>query len=171
MKIKSIKSVGKRKVYDLSVENAEHYILENGVVTHNTGSYYSADNIFILGRQQDKDKASSEILGYDFIINVEKSRYVKEKSKIPISVSFEGGINKWSALLDLALESGHVVKPKVGWYSKTNVETGEIQDKLYREADTNSKDFWSDILADVKFQEFVRNKYKISNGQIMEKEE
>ena len=45
MKIKSITAVGRKKVFDLSVKNDEHYILENGVVTHNTGSYYSADNI------------------------------------------------------------------------------------------------------------------------------
>ena len=74
------------------------------IVGGGTGSYYSADNIFILGRQQEKE--GTEVVGYNFIINVEKSRYVKEKSKIPVSVSFDGGISKWSGLLDLALESG-----------------------------------------------------------------
>ena len=83
------------------------------IVGGGTGSYYSADNIYIIGRQQEKE--GTEIVGYNFIINVEKSRYVREKSKIPISVSFDGGISKYSGLLDLALESGHVVKPsKIG---------------------------------------------------------
>ena len=63
------------------------------IVGGGTGSYYSADNIFILGRQQEKE--GTEIVGYNFIINVEKSRYVKEKSKIPVNVSFNGGINKY----------------------------------------------------------------------------
>ena len=62
------------------------------IVGGGTGSYYSADNIFILGRQQEKDGA--DVTGYNFIINVEKSRYVKEKSKIPVGVSFDGGINR-----------------------------------------------------------------------------
>ena len=62
------------------------------IVGGGTGSYYSADTIWILGRQQDKD--GTEIVGYNFIINVEKSRYVREKSKIPVTVSFDGGINK-----------------------------------------------------------------------------
>ena len=53
------------------------------IVGGGTGIYYSADNIWILGR--DKDKRGTEVTGYDFIINVEKSRYVKEKSKIPIT--------------------------------------------------------------------------------------
>ena len=41
MKIKSVKSVGKKEVYDLSIADDnydnQHYILENGVVSHNTG--------------------------------------------------------------------------------------------------------------------------------------
>jgi RecA/RadA recombinase len=74
------------------------------IIGGGTGIYYSADTIWILGRQQDKD--ADGINGYHFIINVEKSRYVKEKSKIPITVSYEGGIKRWSGLLDLALEGG-----------------------------------------------------------------
>ena len=64
------------------------------IVSGGTGIYYSANNIWILGRRQ--NKTGTEVTGYDFIINVEKSRYVKEKSKIPISVSWEGGIEKYS---------------------------------------------------------------------------
>jgi hypothetical protein len=169
MKIKSVKSVGKQKVYDISVKDAEHYVLENGVVTHNTGSYYSADNIFILGRQQEKD--GSEITGYNFIINVEKSRYVREKSKIPVNVSFDGGINKWSGLLDNALESGHVIKPSNGWYSKVDILTGEVDVKKYREKETNSKEFWSSILDDEAFKAFVANKYSVASGAIMQDED
>jgi len=136
------------------------------IVGGGTGSYYSADNIFILGRQQEKD--GSEITGYNFIINVEKSRYVKEKSKIPVTVSFDGGINKWSALLDLALESGHVIKPSNGWYSKVNVETGEIEDKKFREKDTNTSDFWLPILKQKSFREWIENKYRVSSADILQ---
>jgi RecA/RadA recombinase len=139
------------------------------IVGGGTGSYYSADNIFILGRQQEKE--GTEIVGYNFIINVEKSRYVREKSKIPISVSFDGGISKWSGLLDIALESKHVVKPSNGWYAKVDPETGEVEEKKYRIKDTDSKEFWSSILEDVTFQEYVTNKYTVGNGTIMQAEE
>jgi RecA/RadA recombinase len=132
------------------------------IVGGGTGSYYSADNIFILGRQQEKD--GTEVTGYNFIINVEKSRYVKEKSKIPVSVSFDGGISKWSGLLDLALESKHVVKPSNGWYAKCDPETGVVEDKKYRLKETETKDFWMPILMDKTFYEFVKNKYSI--GQV-----
>jgi RecA/RadA recombinase len=136
------------------------------VVGGGTGSYYSADNIFILGRQQEKE--GTEVIGYDFIINVEKSRYVKEKSKIPVSVSFDGGISRWSGLLDIALESGHVVKPSNGWYSKVNKETGEIEEKKYRAKDTDSKEFWLSIITSKSFQQFVEDKYMVANGSIMQ---
>jgi len=139
------------------------------IVGGGTGSYYSADNIFILGRQQEKD--GQEIVGYNFIINVEKSRYVREKSKIPVSVSFDGGISKWSGLLDLALESGHVIKPSNGWYSKVNVETGEVEEKKYREKDTDTKDFWTNIIESKSFNKFVEEKYRVANGDIMQAEE
>lgn len=169
MQIKSVKSVGKRKVYDISVKDAEHYVLENGVVTHNTGSYYSADNIFVLGRQQEKE--GTEITGYNFIINVEKSRYVKEKSKIPVSVSFLGGINKWSGLLDIALEGNFVVKPSNGWYSKVDTETGEVNDKKYRIKDTDTAEFWNDILKSEKFNDFVKGKYCMGKGEMVDLQE
>ena len=139
------------------------------IVGGGTGSYYAADNIFILGRQQEKDGA--EVTGYSYIINVEKSRYVKEKSKIPVGVSFDGGINRWSGLLDLALESKHVIKPKVGWYQRIDPTTGEIEEKNYREKDTNNGAFWLPILKDERFQNFIKDKYMVSSGDIMQAEE
>jgi RecA/RadA recombinase len=135
------------------------------VVGGGTGSYYAADNIFILGRQQEKD--GTEVVGYNFIINVEKSRYVREKSKIPITVKHDGGISKWSGLLDMALESGHVMKPSNGWYSRVDKDTGVIEEKKWRIKDTDDKDFWLQILTAPTFQSWVRETYQVANGRIL----
>jgi len=132
------------------------------VVGGGTGSYYSADNIYILGRQQEKE--GSELIGYSFIINVEKSRYVREKSKIPVTVRFDGGISRYSGLLDMALESGHVVKPNNGWYSKVDMETGEVEAKKVRLVDTEAEEFWNSILADETFKEWIRNRYQFTSN-------
>lgn len=139
------------------------------VVSGGTGIMYSADNVWIIGRQQDKD--DKELKGYHFIINVEKSRYVKEKSKIPITVNYDSGINKWSGLLDLAIESGHVIKPKVGWYAVVDKETGEIG-KNMRAADiVDNRDVWSHLLENTDFAEWIKNKYTLANGELIHEEE
>ena len=139
------------------------------IVGGGTGSYYSADAIWILGRQQDKD--ADGIQGYHFVINIEKSRYVKEKSKIPVTVSYSGGISRWSGLLDIAMESGHVIKPSNGWYSKVNPDTGEVEDKKYRFDDTQNKEFWNSILTQDSFRDYIEKRYKVSSTTILTNEE
>ena len=156
---------------DIPMVVVNHTYMEIGmfpkaIVGGGTGSMYSADNVFVLGRQQ--EKTGTEITGYNFIINVEKSRYVKEKSKIPVSVSFDGGISRWSGLLDLGLDSGLVVKPTNGWYSRVDVSSGEIEEKKFREKDTDTKEFWMPIITSKKFQDFVKDKYQIASGAIMQ---
>lgn len=174
MKVKSIESVGRKDVYDLSVENAEHYVLENGVVTHNTGVYYSSDAVWIIGRQQDKLKASDKhISGYNFIINIDKSRHVVEKSKIPITVSFEKGIAKWSGLFELAREAGIITQSKVGWYQRVDQETGEVDEsKSYRARDFDTaNEFWTDVFAKTDFASWIKTKYTLSNESLIEENE
>lgn len=136
------------------------------IVGGGTGIYYSADNIWILGRQQ--DKVGTEIKGYHFVINVEKSRYVKEKSKIPISVSWEGGVQRWSGLLEVAVAGKYVFKPSNGWYQRMDPETGEILGNKYREKDTLSADFWDPIFKDTDFKDFVKKQYTIGYASIVD---
>lgn len=129
------------------------------VVGGGTGIYYSADNIWILGRRQ--NKKGTEIEGYDFVINVDKSRFVKEKSKVPITVSWEGGIEKYSGLLDVALAGGYVVKPSNGWYQAVNKETGEMVEPKVREKETLKEEFWTPIFEKSDFKEFIKKSYSI----------
>jgi len=136
------------------------------VVSGGTGIYYSADTIWILGRQQDKD--GTEIRGYHFIINVEKSRYVKEKSKIPVSVSFEGGIQRFSGLLDIAFAGNFVVKPSNGWYQKVDRATGELVGTKVREAQTLNEEFWTDILNSKEFQDYVKGSFQVGHSSMLQ---
>jgi hypothetical protein len=147
----------------------EQTLYPKAIVSGGTGPYYSADNIFIIGRQQEKE--GSDLTGYSFVINVEKSRFVREKSRIPITVSFEGGISTWSGLMEVALESGHVVKPKNGWYQRVDLDSGEVNEKNYRLADTDNKDFWMPILKSKTFREFIEKKYMITSASIINDEE
>jgi len=134
-------------------------LFPKAVVSGGTGIYYSADNIWILGRRQ--QKKGTEVTGYEFVINVEKSRYVKEKSKIPITVSWEGGVAQWSGLLDVALAGGYARKPSNGWYEAIDPSTGEVLSGKKREAETLEKEFWDVVFEKTDFKEFVKKQYTI----------
>jgi len=139
------------------------------VVGGGTGIYYSADNIWIIGRRQDKQ--GTEVVGYDFVIKVEKSRYVKEQSKIPIGVSWEGGVQKYSGLLDVALAGGYVDKPSNGWYQRVDLTTGEVLGSKLRLKETMTADFWEPIFESSDFSEFLAKTYKIGYNSVLNSEE
>ncbi|ANM46425.1 DNA repair protein [Morganella phage vB_MmoM_MP1] len=141
------------------------------VMTGGTGVMYSADNVYIIGRRQIKD--GTELQGWQFVLNAEKSRTVKEKSKFFIDVTFDGGIDPYSGLLDIGLETGFVVKPKNGWYVQAflNKETGEMvtEDKNWRAKDTRCKEFWAPLIKHEPFREAIRSLYQL--GQMVHDEE
>jgi len=141
-------------------------LFPKAIVSGGTGIYYSADNIWILGRQQDKQ--GTEIKGYHFVINVEKSRYVKEKSKIPISVSWEGGVQRWSGLLEVALAGQYVAKPSNGWYQHVDRQTGELVGQKFREKETLTEEFWKPVLDGTDFKEFLKKQYSIGYQSLVD---
>jgi len=143
-------------------------LFPKAIVSGGTGIYYSADNIWIIGRQQ--QKTGTEVKGYNFVINVEKSRFVKEKSKVPISVTWEGGISTYSGLLDVALAGGYVQKPNVGWYCRADRETGELVQPKVREKDTLTEEFWDPIFTGTDFKKFVKAHYSIGHKPMLDVE-
>lgn len=147
-------------------------MFSKAVVSGGTGIYYSADNIWIIGRRQEKE--GTEVTGYHFIINEEKSRFVREKSKIPISVSWEGGIEKYSGLLELAVEGNFVHKGKKGrslGYFHMDHTTGEVEEKAHYEKETMNAEFWDRYLKLPAFNDYIESRYKISHADNDEDED
>lgn len=138
------------------------------IMSGGTGPMYSANTVFIIGRQQEKD--GTELLGYNFIINIEKSRFIKEKSKLPVNVTFEGGINTYSGLLDVGLDIGFIVKPSNGWFSRAflDKETGELvtEDKKWRRADTDCSEFWKPMFSHAPFKEAFAEHFKLKAATV-----
>lgn len=178
LKVKRIIDAKRRAdVYDF--ETPSHsYVLANGAISHNTqemyskdvvsggtGIYYSSSWIFIIGRSQEKE--GDELTGYKFNINIEKSRYVREKSKLPITVDFEKGIKKWSGMMDLAVEMGYVIKPKNGWYTRPCVEG----DKSWRFDDGYSDSFWKPIMTNTDFRAALKKKFQLAGSEMILSEE
>ena len=139
-------------------------IYSKAVMSGGTGGMYSANQVFIIGKAQEKD--GTDLVGYNFTINIEKSRFVREKSKFPFLITFEGGIQKYSGIVEIALEGNFVSKPSNGWYAKVDQDTGEIGEKV-RFVATQTDEFMLPLLNNVKFKEFVNQKYGIAYGNIM----
>lgn len=137
------------------------------IISGGQGVLLASDVAIIMGRRQEKD--GSELLGYQFVMNVDKSRYVREKTSIPITVTFEGGINKWSGLLDIALGVGMVVKPSNGWYSRVD-DNGVVEDKKYRIKDTENAEFWGPLLRSTVFSAKIEERYKLSTRSVSDEE-
>lgn len=141
-------------------------IYSKAVMSGGTGLMYSADNVFIMGRQQEKE--GKEIVGFNLIMNIEKSRYCKEKSKFSIEMRFDGGMNKFTGLIEVGMNVGYVVKPSNGWYSR--VINGVQEDKKYRLKETNTSDFWAPLFADESFHVAVETMYQVSSGKLIHEE-
>ncbi|AEN93813.1 RecA-like recombination protein [Escherichia phage Bp7] len=128
-----------------------------------TGILYSASTVFFISKRQVKD--GTELTGYDFTLKAEKSRTVKEKSTFPITVNFEGGIDPFSGLLEMATDIGFVVKPKAGWYNRAFLDetTGEMvqEEKAWRAKATDCVEFWGPLFKHAPFREAIENKYKL----------
>lgn len=138
-------------------------LFPKSIVSGGTGNIYSSNTVFIIGKAQEKE--DGEIAGYKFTINIEKSRHVREKSKFPFVVTYEKGINKWSGLLDIALETGHVIKPSNGWYSRPCVQ----DDKKWRATDTNNSNFWKPIF-ETDFSEVCTKRYALGQSMLINDE-
>ena len=113
-KIKSITSVGTGDVYDISVEKYENYILENGVVTHNSGLQYASSTIVYLSKSKEKD--GTEVIGNIIKATTKKSRLSKENKQVEIRLFYdERGLDKYYGLLELG-EIGGLWKNVAGRY-------------------------------------------------------
>ncbi len=166
LRLVDIVELGEKDVYDLEVEDAHSYMHPNGLISHNSGVMYSCNTAFIITKSQIKE--GSDLAGYTYTIHIEKSRYVREKAKLPFDVTYNEGINKWSGLLQLAMDSGLVIKPSNGWYQKVG------DSKKYRQKDTNCDEFFESILADQKFKDYVKARYQLGatapDGEIVDPE-
>ena len=109
MKITSIKKVETEPVYDITVKAAHHYILENGVITHNSGLEYAASTIIFLSKKKNKDK-DNEVTGAIIKAVLKKARLTIENKEVETLLDYASGIDPYYGLLSLAEKFGVVKK-------------------------------------------------------------
>lgn len=140
------------------------------VVSGGSGGIYGANDIWIIGKSQIKDEEG--LAGFRFTIKIEKSRRVKEKSKIPIDVTYRGGISKYTGLLDMAQDVGIITKPVRGRYTRQLIdrETGEIipdRNWLMGEIEEAPAKFFEPLLTQSRFPELIKAKYQAIQGRLL----
>lgn len=161
--IKDIPIVAINHTYD------EQKMYGKTIMSGGQGGMLSSDGVWIIGKSQEKD--GTELLGYTFTVNIEKSRYVREKSKFKVLVKFDGGISKYTGILDLALEAGEVIKPKNARFQLIDKETGETIGDIVKEEDTQNEAFLGIVLKRESFKQWVRDNFKIAQAQMVTDEE
>ena len=158
---KAVKSVFRMITPHLTLKNIpmiciNHVYMEIGmypkaIMGGGTGPLYSANTVWLITKAQ--EKSGTELEGFTFTINIEKSRFVEEKAKIPLRVTFDNGIDYYSGLLDIALESGHIVKPSNGWY--------QLKGSVDKVREKNTGALLDVCLQDPEFKMFIENKYRL----------
>lgn len=135
------------------------------IISGGTSVMLSANQAFIISKSQEKD--GTDLVGWNFTINIEKSRFIREKSKLTFTVTYEDGIQKYSGLLDIALDSGYVTKRGHKYYH-VDKETGEIKESSgVKGKDVNvSKEFWEPLLNNLGFRQSVADRYKLAGSII-----
>jgi hypothetical protein len=131
------------------------------VVGGGTGLYYSADNVWIIGREQETKETAGKkkLLGYNFNIVVDKSRSVKEKSKFEVYVDFTTGIDIYSGLLDIALLGGFIIQPTAQSYALRTTPANTVKMKDINE-------LLSIVIEDPLFKEYVKDAYQLKETKM-----
>lgn len=114
VKIKSKKSIGVKPVYDICVPGAHHYLLDSGVVSHNSGFIYASSIVVAMKKlklKEDEDgNKVSEVKGIRSACKVMKTRYAKPFEGVQIKIPYDTGMNPHSGLVDLAEKKGLLKK-------------------------------------------------------------
>lgn len=101
--VKSVKKNTNTEVFDIRVNEDSHYILENGIVSHNSGIKYAASTIVYLSKRKDKN-TEGEVIGNIIHCKLYKGRLTKENKQVDVRLNYSTGLDLYYGLLDLALQ-------------------------------------------------------------------
>jgi RecA/RadA recombinase len=114
LKIVSKTSIGNHRVYDICVPAEHHYLLDSGVVSHNSGFIYASSIVVAMQRlklkEDDEGNKVSDVRGIRAKCKVMKTRYSKPFEDIEIKIPWDTGMDPYSGLFDLFEKKGIITK-------------------------------------------------------------
>jgi hypothetical protein len=155
MKIKSITKKPNSEVFDISVDEYENYVLENGVITHNSGLKYSASTILHISKS--KEKEGTEVSGVILKFKTIKSRLSKENQEVSVRLYYDDrGLDRFYGLIQIGEESGII--PRVG--NRYEINGKKIgQNVIY----ANPEEYFTPELLE-KLDEYAQKKFKYGSS-------
>lgn len=122
------KNEPEKDVYDIQVEGERHYILEDGLVSHNSGFIYASSQVIAMKKlnlkEDDEGNKTTTIQGIRSAIKVVKTRFTKPFETMQMKIPYNVGIDPFSGLIDYFEEKGVFTKDgnRLKWVSVDNEE-------------------------------------------------
>ena len=149
-------------INQIYVNIMESYSSFSGEIPGGKTIFFASSSI-VQANSKAKDKnTDGDIVGAIITAVTRKGRFVKEYSKLKYLINYDGGINPFYGLLDIALEGGFITKPTIGWYQKVGDE------KKYREREIYNKEFWKDIISNPEFKEYIKKSFAFTQDNIID---
>ena len=145
--------------------DAHHYLLDSGVVSHNSGFIYASSIVVAMQKRklkEDEDgKKVTDVRGIRAACKVMKTRYNKPFENVEIKIPWETGMDPYSGLVELFEKKNVLVKDgnKLKYIDKSGKEH-----KYFRNAITDS---FLDTIMD-EWDETKINSVQVDTGDIPE---
>ena len=123
-----------------------------------TGPAYNSSVIVSMSKSKEEEGSGTnkEIVGSGMRCTSVKNRMAREKMVVRPVIDYNKGLSLYSGLFDLAVSTGNIVSPKVGWYAyKEDIDAPEfdkenpkgwVTGKRKRDFNSSSSDIWETIL-------------------------
>jgi RecA/RadA recombinase len=163
MAIKDIPGIIINRSYD-----TQEFISKK-VLAGGQGAMFSPNVVLFVTKSQ--EKKGKDFVGWTFTLVVEKSRYVLEKTKLPLVVTYENGINKWGGFLDDLILAGSIAKSSKDKYQIIDKETGELLPTEYSKSQIEVESVMRPLIYNEDFKKFIRSKYQLSANNLLSKDD
>ena len=151
VKIKSKKSIGVTPVYDICVPDAHHYLLDSGVVSHNSGFIYASSIVVAMKKlklKEDEDgNKISDVRGIRASCKIMKTRYAKPFESVQVKIPYDHGMSPHSGLVDLFESKG--ILGKDGNSLKCTLSDGTVIKKFRKAWERNEDQCLDKVMAEV----------------------
>lgn len=149
IKIKKItKDEATKPVYDIQVEDTANYILDGGVISHNSGFIF-ASSIVVASqklklKEDDEGNKTSDVHGIKCAVKIMKSRYGRAYETCKLHIRFDSGLDRYSGLFEYFEQIGVLerIGNKYKYVDKDGVEHTEFKKKYGPELFEKIVDEW-----------------------------